>query len=195
MTAGELVKRDDMPKLILLNGPPASGKSTIAQHLVARRPLALDLDIDIVRSLLGAWHAQPPEAGVAARKLALAMAATHLDEGRDVIVPQLLAREHFIDQLAEVALSAGARFVEIALEMTRDDAVAAFNRRSELAATEQHRDAANTVQQAGGVAALDEMYDALIALWDRRPLVRRVHVVVGDVAATVARVEAAIAMP
>lgn len=73
--------------------------------------------------------------------------------------------------------------------------MSAFNRRSELAATEQHRDAANAVRDAGGVPALYEMYDALIALWDRRPLVRRVQVVVGDVAATVERVEAAIAMP
>ncbi|MFK7916437.1 MAG: hypothetical protein AB8G14_00050 [Ilumatobacter sp.] len=29
------------PTLMLLNGPPASGKSTVAERLVALRPLAL----------------------------------------------------------------------------------------------------------------------------------------------------------
>lgn len=38
-----------MAMLVLLNGPPASGKSTIAQRLVDSRSLSLNLDIDIVR--------------------------------------------------------------------------------------------------------------------------------------------------
>jgi hypothetical protein len=41
-----------MAILILLNGPPASGKSTIAQRFVNTHPLALNLDIDVVRGLL-----------------------------------------------------------------------------------------------------------------------------------------------
>ena len=104
-----------MPTLVLLNGPPASGKSTIAARLVAERPLALNLDIDVVRSLLGDWKARPPEAGIAVRRLALVMAREHLGSGHDVIVPQFLAKAEFIDQLADSAGSIGAEFVEIAL--------------------------------------------------------------------------------
>lgn len=63
--------------LVLLNGPPASGKSTIAARLVAARPLALRLDVDVVRSLLGAWIDQPNDAGLAAQELAVSMARTH----------------------------------------------------------------------------------------------------------------------
>ncbi|MDP2289881.1 MAG: hypothetical protein Q8M22_01745 [Actinomycetota bacterium] len=183
-----------MPDLILLNGPPASGKSTLAAALVARRPLALNLDIDLVRGSLGQWRSTPGDAGLAARRLALAMAGTHLGFGHDVIVPQFLAREEFIDQLAVAAVTAEARFVEVALLLDRDDAVAVFQRRSAQPASEQHRDAAEAVSAAGGVDALLAMYDMYVDMLELRPLARRVDVVVGDIAATVERVESAVAL-
>jgi predicted kinase len=67
--------------LVLLNGPPASGKSTLAARLVEGRSLALNLDIDVVRGLLGAWIDRPADAGLAARALAVSMARTHLTAG------------------------------------------------------------------------------------------------------------------
>ena len=96
-----------MAVLILLNGPPAIGKSTIAQHFVESRPLTLNLDIDVIRGLLGDWLDAPVDAGVAARVLALAMAETHLNSGRDVIVPQFLGRVDFLEELAQVVQGAG----------------------------------------------------------------------------------------
>jgi hypothetical protein len=89
--------------LVLLNGPPASGKSTIAQRFVDSRPLSLNLDIDVVRSMLGGWLNDPSTAGLTARSLALVMAESHLAAGCDVIVPQFLGRPDFIEQLAGVA--------------------------------------------------------------------------------------------
>lgn len=65
--------------LVLLHGPPASGKSTIATRLVDRRPLALNLDIDVVRGQLGRWIDDTTNAGLTARSLAIAMAGTHRD--------------------------------------------------------------------------------------------------------------------
>ena len=181
-----------MATLVLLNGPPASGKSTIAARLVGGRPLALNLDIDVIRSLLGDWKARPPEAGVAARRLALAMSREHLGSGRDVIVPQFLARAEFIDQLAESADSIGARFVEIALMISRADAVAAFERRSAQPESAAHRDAFEAVTEAGGVAALTEMHDNYMDLVQRRTSARRVEVTIDDIDGTVANVESAI---
>jgi hypothetical protein len=63
-----------VPLLLLINGLPGSGKSTLAARYVADRPLALCLDVDVVRGLLGAWTDVPHEAGLLARRLALTMA-------------------------------------------------------------------------------------------------------------------------
>jgi hypothetical protein len=101
---------DEVALLVLLNGPPASGKSTLATRLVRTRPMALNLDIDLIRGQLGAWTDSPADAGVAARRLAVSMTATHLADGHDVVVPQFLARKEFIAELADTAERAGSAF-------------------------------------------------------------------------------------
>lgn len=181
-----------MTSLVLLNGPPASGKSTIAARLVASRPLALNLDVDAVRSALGAWIEQPEASGLAARRLALAMTSTHLAQGHDVIVPQLLARDTFIRELATVAGNAGARFIEVALILERDAMLAAFEARSVSPENQQHRDAHQLVEQAGGTVALIELFDRLMAFLDTRRHARRVAPIPGDIEATLLLVESAI---
>lgn len=181
-----------MATLVLVNGPPASGKSTVAAGLAERRPLALNLDVDVVRGLLGAWRTDPMAAGLAARRVALAMASAHLSAGHDVLVPQFLARDEFIEQLADAARAAHARFVEVALVLRRPQAIEAFARRSASPTTQQHRDAAADVELAGGVPALEAMHDAYLALLDRRPHIHRIDRVDGDVTGTIDRVEAII---
>ncbi|MDQ6725014.1 MAG: ATP-binding protein [Actinomycetota bacterium] len=87
-----------MVKLVLLNGPPAIGKTTLAARLVADRPLALLLDIDGIRCSMGQWEACD-ESKSLARLLAVQMARVHLSGGHDVVVPQLLAQLPFIEAL------------------------------------------------------------------------------------------------
>jgi len=175
--------------LVLLNGPPASGKSTIAERLVATRPLALRLDIDVVRGLLGDWLERPTDAGLAARAIASSMARTHLAAGHDVFVPQFLGRAEFIDELALLAVETGAVFVEIALVLDREAARMAFAERSDDPQNDTHRDAAALVEQSGGTSAVDEMFDRYEALLDQRSSAIRIEAVRGDIDATVRVVE------
>lgn len=183
-----------VPDLILLNGPPASGKSTIATLLVAARPLALNLDVDAVRGALGAWIELPLESGLAARRLAIAMATTHLVNGHDVIVPQLLARDTFVLELEAAAKQTAARFIEIALIVDRAETVRAFESRSASPESQQHRDAQRLVERSGGTDGLRATHDLLMEFLDTRPNVRRVEVIRGDIESTLRLLEAAIAV-
>ncbi len=178
--------------LVLLNGPPASGKSTLATRLVETRPLALNLDIDVVRGLLGAWIDRPADAGLAARALAISMARSHLAAGHDVFVPQFLGRVDFIEELEQLADECGVRFVEIALIVDRSTALQAFSERSRAPSTQSHVDAAELVERSGSPDAVADMYDAFGAMLEKRPNARRVDVEIGDIDGTLGRLEAAI---
>jgi predicted kinase len=151
--------------------------------------LALRLDIDVVRSLLGGWLERPGDAGLAARALAIAMARTHLHAGHDVFIPQFLGRPEFIDELALLAIEAEATFVEIALVLEREAARAAFGERTADAHDQTHRDAAALVERSPDDDPLGEMFDRFEALLDQRPNARRVEVVRGEIDDTVRRVE------
>jgi predicted kinase len=124
------------PRLILINGVPASGKSTLARAWAERHAaqLPLCIDIDTVRSMLGGWRDAPAEAGLAARDVAIAGIQKHVDGGRDVVVPQYLRRSEFIDRLEATASDHDAVFVETALTVDAATARSRFLARSESVA-------------------------------------------------------------
>jgi predicted kinase len=119
-------------KLVLINGVPASGKSTLARAWCEQHAerLPLCLDIDAIRAMLGGWRAQLHEAGLAARDIAVAGIAAHLDSGRDVVVPQYVRRAEFIERLEATAAAHGAQFLEIALVVDAAVADARFRERA-----------------------------------------------------------------
>ncbi len=53
-----------MVALIVINGPPASGKSTLARMYTDAHPLALNLDLDRLRSWIGGWQDDVHSAGI-----------------------------------------------------------------------------------------------------------------------------------
>jgi len=154
-----------VPCLILINGPPACGKSTMATMYAAGHPLALVLDIDRVRGCLGRWHEDLPAAGRAARTIALAAVGAHLRAGHDVVVPQLLARPAFLTDLARVA---GDGFAEIVLLVGKDDTLRAFSAR---AASPRPADitAHHLAGHSCGDAGLAATHDRLTAFLATRP--------------------------
>jgi predicted kinase len=118
-----------VPALIHLNGPTGVGKSTIAARYAAEHPKTLNLDADEIVRLVGGWQDDFFGTVDLVRPLALAMAATHLSSGHDVVMPQLVARRGERDRFAETAHRAGADYLEFVLLAPADVAVRRFQRR------------------------------------------------------------------
>ncbi|MEH1100265.1 AAA family ATPase [Micromonospora sp. CPCC 205561] len=170
-----------VPRLIVLNGPPGCGKSTLARRYVEDHPLALDLDIDRIRELIGRWRDQAGPAGLLARAVALAAARTHLGGGHDVIVPQFLGRPEFIEQAERVAHDTGAGFHEIVLLDSKENALRRFAERGRTSADPAHLDAQRMLDRQGGTTELAAMYDRLVTLVAARPGTRVVRTEYGRV--------------
>lgn len=186
-----------MARLILINGAPASGKSTLARQLAAdpnaTSPLALVLDIDVVRGLLGRWMDERGDAGLLARQHALAMIGIQLREGRDVIVPQLLARIDFVLQLEAASATAGAPFIEIVLVSTPEAATERFRHRSANPEDQTHLDAA--ALESGTAERIPQMLEGMLAVAAQRPRTHYVETIDRDIEGTYARLLAALAVP
>jgi predicted kinase len=176
--------------LIVLNGPPGCGKSTIARLYAEDHPLALNLDVDRIRCLLGQWKQHAHEAGLQARAIALAAARVHLTAGHDVVVPQYLGRPEFLEQLEDLAGHTGADFHEIVLMTTKDEAIDRFRNRTRSSPDTAHREADEMI--AGDPDRLARMYDDLAALLASRPRAQQVGSRDGDPADTYRAVLSAI---
>lgn len=101
------------PRLLLLNGLPGVGKSSLAAAYADRRPGTLLLDIDVVRTFVSG---DPAAAAEPARAIGLAMAEAHLSSGHDVVVPQLIARVGQVARFEAAASAADASFVHVVVE-------------------------------------------------------------------------------
>lgn len=156
-----------MTALIHLNGPPGIGKSTLAALYADRHPGTLNLDIDALHPLVGGWQDEDNNTHELLRRVALAMAATHLGGGHDVVLPQYLARLTEIDRFEGVAQEQGADFREVVLLAGKSEAIARFDRRSDDSDWGRHN--RRLVASHGGPAMLASMYDRLLEILPARP--------------------------
>jgi hypothetical protein len=123
----------------------------VALRYVEDHPMALSLEQDIVRGLLGGWRASEGESGALARDLCLAMARTHLRAGHDVVVPQFVANPEYLDRLSELARLVDAQHIEFALLDDLGSAERRFHARiNDPLRAEHQRVAAAFIEQAGG---------------------------------------------
>jgi hypothetical protein len=112
-----------MARLIHLNGPSRVGKSTLARRYADGHPGCLRLDLDVLTGLVGGWRDDFDGALDVARPLGWAMAVRHLQDGHDVVLPQLVTSHDRGPGPEDVAREAGADYIEVALLVDDDEHV------------------------------------------------------------------------
>jgi hypothetical protein len=149
----------------------------MALRYVEDHPMALSLEQDVVRGLLGGWRTRERQSGSSARELCVAMARTHLDVGHDVVVPQFVANPEYLDRLSDLGSRLGAQYVEFAMLDDPASAEDRFHRRiNDPLWAEHQRVAAMSIEEAGGYA---HQYRRLLQCLAGRDVIK-VHSIPGD---------------
>lgn len=169
-----------MARLILINGPPGIGKSTIASRYARVHPLTLRLDVDQIRDLISGWEQAPERAGQAARALVVGMAGSYLALGLDVVVAQLYGRGDDLDRLEGVAEQVGADFVEVVLTDERERAARRFAARG----GPKYEAVEHTWKEDGPMTGFYRLYDRVQSLLPTRTGAVIVQSVDGDIDGT-----------
>jgi predicted kinase len=114
------------PKLIILNGCPGVGKSTLSKKYVDNHPMALNLDIDTIWFMMGQWQESRPKSHEQKMRLAYVIANEHLRCGYDVVIAQHLENTSYLETFSKIAKKQHAYFVEICLKNSANVAVKRF---------------------------------------------------------------------
>ncbi len=183
-------------RLIHLNGPPGIGKSTLAAMYADRHPGTLHLDVDALHYFVGGWQEEEEtNTWPVVWALVRAMATTHLDGGREVILPAYHATVEEITAWEKLAREHDAGFREVVLLDDRASAVERFNRRArdsdDAWILHHHR----LIGLRGGDVVLSDMYDKLLEVVRVRPEAVLVQSALGAVEQTYELLAAALAEP
>ncbi len=147
-------------RLILVNGAPASGKSTLARRYVDDHDQAALVEVDTLRMTMPNWE-QDEATRLAARDLAGTAVVEHLGAGRDVVMAQCFGRLGYIVLLEAVAREHGATFVEVLLAIDAAHAIDRFRARrramTERGETHPERDIAEADVEAFIIDAVNRL--------------------------------------
>jgi broad-specificity NMP kinase len=154
--------------LILLNGPPGVGKSTIARRLRDDRPLSLLVDFDELWLLIGDWQHNDSSQRLAVTA-GLAMARVHLEAGYDVIAPQLTVDQDFFDVIDAMVSETSATFHEIVLTGHPERVAAQFRQRRAERTLAGESDVSNNISDDRIDEVIARTAEELTALAAARP--------------------------
>jgi uncharacterized protein len=171
------------PTLILVGGPPGTGKSTLAQAMSQRLGAVL-LSTDVLRAEGGVWSsgdAYTDEARAAVYRLLLDRARHALEHGASVVADATWGRASLREEAAQVAASAASRLVTIECRVSAETAAARAQRRFDAGTSPSQADARIARQLATqfepwpGTTAIDtesasDALEAALEVVARRPV-------------------------
>jgi len=174
---GEVGHDAGIARLILVNGAPVSGKSTLARRYADEHPRADLVEVDTLR-MLPDWE-QDEATRLVARDLAGAAVFESLRSGRDVIMAQYFGRLGYIVLLDELAREHEATFIEVILAADAALAIDRFGARRRALTERGERHPERDIPDADVEAFITDAVDRLARLPTARPRSKIVTVDVG----------------
>ena len=174
------------PTLIVLNGAPGVGKSTLAEKYADMHPLTLKLDVDVIRRFISDYREQFQASGKLSKTLALEMARTHLQCGYDVIIAQCYRKPEYMEALEKLAQDCNAGFYEFLLSLSKAEAIARFIKRGQKEGAPDGFLPDSLVTRGGGKVKLESMYDEMMDTVSKRPNTKVIEPTLDDIAGTYA---------
>jgi len=108
-------------KLIIINGAPGVGKSTVAEKLHAELLLSFLIVIDTWWKQISNWRENRKESQRLVYKIALVSIDAYLEEGKDVIVDKAILNDiKTLDELVRIGERHGAEVFELVLMASKE---------------------------------------------------------------------------
>jgi hypothetical protein len=141
----------------------------ISARISQQNGFVYEIDVDTLHHLIGGWQDEETDTWPVVWSLVRAMAATHLDGGRDVVLPQYFAKVEEIVSFEKLARQHGADFREVVLLDDREAVIERFNRRARDSDDPWVRHHHRLIERNGGSVVLTAMYDNLMEVLRLRP--------------------------
>lgn len=180
------------PKLILINGNPGMGKTTLAQRYIDEHPMTLNLDIDNIWIMMGQWQQSRPQSDKQKLKYAYAIADMHLADGYDVIVPNLMQSTDQYLRFEAIAGAHKALFKEIVLLSTPEDAIERCKARARGMGYKDGFRPGGVLDTSGRELALAHMHETMLTTVATRKNIICIESVAGDASGTYSKLLTAV---
>lgn len=151
------------PKLILLNGFAAAGKTTIAKRYITEHSLALALEADALVDNIGGWHKHEAEVRRLTFATTKAILRAYLPSGHDVVLPYLMTDAAEAAAFEAIAAACQAEYYEVLLHSDRDAAIARLLRRGRWG------EATSPPLTEQDLPEINKLYDRMSAALAARP--------------------------
>src|ERR1044071_7309155 len=117
------------PKLILINGFNASGKTTVAKKYIQEHSMAMCIEVDELVDNIGDWTNHRDEVQKLTFELVTAKIRAYLPSGHDVVLPYIVTIANEIREFEAIAREYNVDYYEFFLHNDKDSAIAKLLKR------------------------------------------------------------------